>query len=336
MICLNDVITDASIFLQGYIIRDGFAFTAITYPGNVYDAIIIKAPQNVHTVPRFNQLLLPSLQEHIKFINGNKIEKALIVSQNIDFITQCPSLKHLKIVPPDDIHEQIDYSPLYKMPQIKSLQCSTIYGVHNKLSSCIDCSNLNGLEDIHVTNSKFKNYNSLKSLKSLGLSNYDKTNLYEAFDSDILDTLSIFESKIENLDGIEKSKKMQCVYLHYNRTLRDINALSKVANTLRTLRITNCPKIDDFSILSKLDHLELLELSGSNELPDLSFLKTMKSLKTFLFDMNVKDGDLSPCLNLSYVYSERNRKHYNIKDRDLPKEKYVRGNETIDEWRRLE
>ena len=52
--------------------------------------------------------------------------------------------------------------------------------------------------------------------------------------------------------------------------------------------------------------------------------------------MNVKDGDLTPCLDLSYAYSGKNRKHYNLKDLQLPKFVYVRGNETIEEWRRLE
>ena len=68
----------------------------------------------------------------------------------------------------------------------------------------------------------------------------------------------------------------------------------------------------------------------------MSFLKKMKNLKTFLFNMNVKDGDLTPCLDLSYVYSEKNRKHYNLKDCELPKGNYTRGNENIEAWRRLE
>lgn len=46
--------------------------------------------------------------------------------------------------------------------------------------------------------------------------------------------------------------------------------------------------------------------------------------------MNVKDGDLSLCTGLSYVYSERNRKHYNLKNAELPKGQYVRGNEDIE------
>ena len=45
--------------------------------------------------------------------------------------------------------------------------------------------------------------------------------------------------------------------------------------------IENCPKIKDFSVLKELKNLELLQLYGKNELPDLSFIRHMKNLKTF-------------------------------------------------------
>ena len=70
-----------------------------------------------------------------------------------------------------------------------------------------------------------------------------------------------------------------------------------VKGTLKALRVENCPKIQDFSVLGELENLELLELAGSNTLPNLDFLKTMKNLKTFTFSMNVLDGNLDPCLN---------------------------------------
>ena len=110
----------------------------------------------------------------------------------------------------------------------------------------------------------------------------------------------------------------------------------KVKKTLRALRIENCPKISDFSLLEELVNLELLELSGNNELPNLNFLKAMKNLKTFIFSMNVKDGDLSPCMVVPRVHSKKDRRHYNLKDKDLPKGLYVHGNENIEKWRRLE
>jgi len=112
--------------------------------------------------------------------------------------------------------------------------------------------------------------------------------------------------------------------------------LKSTAKTLKALRIDGCSKIEDFSILEELENLELLDLTGSNDILSLSFLKGMKNLKTFVFNMNVLDGDLHLCKNLSYVYSEQDRKHYNIKEKDLPKNKYVRGNEDIEEWRRFE
>ena len=330
------MVTDSKILAEGYVLRNGFAFTTITHPGNIYDAIVIKHPRDI---PCFSSKVNGSphsLKEQIEFINRYRIEKALIIADNIDFITMCPTLKYLRIIPADSAGDKFDYSPLYKMSQIKSLQCSIIYGFMEEFSTCIDCAKINGLEDIHITNSGYKNYNTVETLKGLGLSNYKNKDISEAFSSSVLDTLSIFQSKIKTLEGIQKSQKMQCLYLHYNRSLQDISALKKVKTTLRALRIENCPQINDFSVLEELENLELLELSGNNELPDLSFLKTMKNLKTFIFSMNVKNGDLSPCLGLSYVYLEKNRKHYNFKDIDLPKGQYVRGNETIELWRRLE
>ena len=48
MINLYEVITDGSILANRVVFREGFAFTAITHPGNVYDAIIIKPSEKVN------------------------------------------------------------------------------------------------------------------------------------------------------------------------------------------------------------------------------------------------------------------------------------------------
>lgn len=42
------------------------------------------------------------------------------------------------------------------------------------------------------------------------------------------------------------------------------------------------------------------------------------NLKSFVFMMNVEDGDLSMCLDIPYV-SIKNRKHYSHKDKDFLK-----------------
>lgn len=329
-------VVDYKALADHYIIRNGYVFLPLTYPANVFDAVLIREPQNAicfsPRLPYSNK----RLDEHIDLINELKLEKAVIIAKDINFIEKCPSLRHLKIIPSDDSGNAFDYSPLYNMPKIKSLWGSTIYGRNEEYFTTLDYSRIKGIESFGVSNSNYLNYQNVTTLKSLALSDYKGHDIQEAFSSLELDTLSIIQCKVKSLEGIQKSQNMQCLYLYYNRSLEDISALLKVKKSLRALRIENCPKIKDFSILGELENLELLELSGGNELPSLSFLKNMKKLKTFIFSMNVKDGDLSPCLNLSYVYNQKNRKHYNLKDKDLPKGQYVRGNETIDEWRRLE
>ena len=61
--------------------------------------------------------------------------------------------------------------------------------------------------------------------------------------------------------------------------------------------------------------------------------KKMKKLKTFILDMNVLDGDLTPCLDIPYVTCIRDRRHYNLKDSDLPKGKIYRPEKELELWR---
>lgn len=340
---IYDKITDGKILMRRYIIRDGFVFKAITHPGNVYDAIVLRVPSDVSC----DSPLLPksqrSLQEHLALIRERQIEKALVIADSLDFLQECPDLRHICIIPTENANESTFYSPLYELPALKTLQCQTVgkkaccaTNSSKEPLFCIDYANLPNIESVGVCQKGHLNYNKLPKLKALRISGYGGADLTQVFSSPVLNTLSMTQCKLQTLEGIQQSERIQCLYLYYDRSLCDISALRKVKNSLRALRIENCPKIKDFSVLGELENLELLELSGSNELPSLDFLLTMKNLKTFVFNINVKDGDLTPCLHLSYVYSERNRKHYNLKDADLPKGKYIRGNETLQNWLRME
>lgn len=330
---LKEVITDSQIFEQFYILRDGYEFKPLTYPLDVYDAIVIRSPINIqcnYRIPKIEH----SLSEHIELINQMKIEKTIIFNEDISFITQCPTLQYLEVIPSDSAGNNFDFSPLYEMPQIKSLVCMT--ELLEKFSGTIDYNKIKGLEKIRISGEGHLNYNCIDTLKTLRISDYKYDDLTKMFCSTVLDTLSIIQCKIKSLDGIEMSSKMQCLYLDYNRSLKDISALKHVKNTLKALHIENCPQISDFSVLGELENLELLELFGSNTLPNLDFISNMKNLKTFSFSVNVENGDLSPCLNLRYSYSQRTRKHYNLKDKDLPKIERIKGNENIELWRCLE
>ena len=307
--------------------RDGFEFVPMFYPFYKKDAI--KVVNNG----------AKSLEEYQKYICTHGIEKAEIIMPDLKILKLCPSLKYLNIFPIYTADKKFDFSPLYEVPEIKALNCQNRYEDSYQYLSELDYLKVRGLISLFVdVNSKTLNYNKVETLRSLSIGSYKgkKRDVTELFCSKELDTLRIIQCGIDSLTGIERSFKMQCVYLDYNRSLKDISALMNVKETLKMLRIDNCPKIENFSILGELENLELLELTGSNTLPNLNFLKTMKNLKTFILNMNVLNGDLSLCMNLSYVHLGADRKHYNLKNNDLPKLKYFRGNEDIEEWRRLE
>lgn len=268
---------------------------------------------------------------------------------SFDFLDQCKKLGHitieLKVLPNHYssleyrgkyLVKNYDVEPLYSMKNLKSL--SVIDGEEPYVVSKIqiDLSRFSGLEEFLGDSKHVKNISEARGLKTLWLNGYEKDSLLELSELSKLDTLELDMPKITSLDGCEKMYQLQCLYLRYGRRLSDISALEKVKHSLKALRIENCARIEDFSVLEKLEALELLELSGSNEIPDISFIKKMKNLKTFVFTVNILDGDLSPCLGLQYVACARGRKHYNLKDGKLPKGEYVRGNEDIDMWRRFE
>lgn len=331
---LNDVITDTKILSGRMIVRNGFAFTSLTYPANIFDSIIIKL-ENFESYTEFDKLThWLSINEYIQIINSSQLEKAILIGNDLSFLELCPSLKHLMILP--SMKEKINYEYLYNHPELRSIVWK-IDHLHNfAFKDETDYTRIHGLVQLNTepnTNASFK---SVASLRSLSVYNQTASDLNNLFVSTELDTLNITQSGIKSLEGINRSTNMQCVYLHYNRNLSDISSLSKVKSTIKALRISNCPKILDFSVLGCLVNLELLELSGSNIIENLGFIKNLKSLKTFIFDFNVLDGDLTPCLNLSYVVSKKNRSHYNFKDKGLPKQFYSRGNDGIEQWRRME
>ena len=237
---------------RGYTFREGFIFAALTYPANVYDAIVIRNPENADCWSPKWGFSKRSLEEHIQYVNDNQIEKAIVIAEDIAFITRCPGLSYLRVIPADSAQVGFDYSSLYQMREIKHLSCNTVYGERENLYSVIDYSKINGLIDLHISGSKGDvGFENALTLKSLNVSHYNKKDLTNLFCSINLDTLRLVQCTNSSLNGMEKTSKLQCLYLHYNRLLNDISALRKVKKTLRALRIENCPKIEDFSVLGE-------------------------------------------------------------------------------------
>lgn len=303
----------------------GFEYTSIVYPFYDKKALCIQPGK--------------TWAEYSDYIAENKIEQAGVFMPTLSGLSDCRSLKYLYILPPQDAPREIDFKPLYSLPEVKFLNCGNATGENYRYLSEVDYSYVNGLEFLLTdVNRLTKNYNRIDSLKGLGVWSYKGKNgdLEDLFSSRVLDSLSMISCGNRSLYGLGRAEKLRCLYIHRNRCLEDISALKEVKSTLTALRIESCPKIRDFSALSELHSLELLELSGSNTIESLDFIRTMPKLKTLILTMNVSDGDLSMCKDLQYVYVEKICRHYNMKSSDLPRGVCIRGNESIEEWRRFE
>ena len=319
---LKQIITDFSVLRDNYLVRDGYVFSSWSDRPNVFDVLVIKQPNNASGNTRNYPNSMHSLEEHIRLIHEENIERALIIADDISFIMECPSLKMFSVFPANSTGSGFDYSPLYREQEIKTLNCHTTYGEKDEESCSIDYSKISGLIDLGVYGKGHFNYASIDTLEKFWVSNIKKCdNLYQISRSGELKDLTVLQCGIRSLDGIEQYQKLQSLDLSSNRLLCDISMLGKVGESLRLLNIEGCAKITDFSCLYDLTVLEHLSLIGNNVLPDLEFLKRMTRLKTFTFSMEIVGGDLSPCLRIPYVSCMKNRKWYNLKDKDLPKQK---------------
>ena len=306
---------------------DGFTFDSIVPPYYKKDAILISNPE-LYT-------------NYVNYIRQKELTQAVINTHSLKILRDCPSLSYIKLFPFDRSPDFYDFSPLYER-KLHYLHCSCItingYGKKGTKFGEIDFSKMQGLEALFLDTSKGAiNYNTIETLKTLSAYHYKSSSgdLSNLFCSTQLDSLRLFFSSVYSLEGIEQTQKLQCLDLTYNRQLEDISALKKVKNSLKALHICCCAKIKDFSVFYELENLEHLRIWGSNTLPSLDFVKYLPNLQSVFLFNTVADGDLTPLLRMRYA-QVRNKRHYNLKNKDLPKiRSALNGRESIEEWRRL-
>lgn len=316
---INEIITDPYMLREGYIFRDGFVFTfGQDYPA-VFNRIVIRVPEMAREDKVRMGYSYRTLDEHIELINHYNIEKALVICDDLKFILNCPSINDIEVWPSYEAKDSFDYSILYEMPKLRSVDCKVVYGAYEQYKADIDYSKIKGLEKLSMVDGGHSGYEKVPTLKEIWICGNKKIQDFNSIScSTIIRDVTVFSCGIRSLDGIEKQTTLTDLSLWHNYSLRDISALENVSDTLKDLSIDACSKIQDFEVLNSLENLEHLYLEGNNKIPNLQFLKNMKKLKVFVFTMNVEDGDLSACMEIPYV-SCRNRKHYNLKDDDLPK-----------------
>ena len=315
MLEISEIITDVITLGRNYTVRDGFVFSALGDASNVFDAIVIQTDYCAHNRYPFSAR---SLKEHIKLVNDNRIEKAIVYTSSLAFLRECLSLREVSIHPIVYAHETcFDFSPLYSIPWLTKLCCHT--EVNGVLIGDVDYAQMPQLKKISVSGKGHKNYSTLHSLESLTIFRDDQ-NLDLSFLQEMhqLKAISIGSCKVMSLRGVEGLKELRSLVLENNQRLSDISALANCAEQLDTLCITNCSRIKDFTVLEELIHLKRLILKGSNSTPTIGFLTKCKELQHLVVRIKVLDGDMSPCLAIAHAVCD-NHRHYNLRNIDLPK-----------------
>lgn len=324
-----DMDTEEFYGCQSPVNRSGFKFVG---GGKlyIYNNLLVYSPDSARADAGYYGPPGRTLEEHIALINTMDLEKATIIADDLRFLPRCPSLKNISINHAKGIDHELDFSPLYELPQVESVSIAAPnMGLSKGPAIHIDFTRLAGLRSVSVCTNDVYNYHLVPTLEKLWHSN-DKRHrdLTDISCSYKLKSLDLMCCSTKSLEGIGQFP-LQQVSLSYLRGLEDISALSGCANTLRCLNIDHCGKVKDFSCLQELHNLECLHLDGGQILPDLSFLRNMPKLRIFTFSMTVENGDLTPCLDVPYVYCSKIKRHYNLKDKDLPRDKDALGFELI-------
>ena len=309
--------------------RCGFKFVS-GHKRYIYNDLVVFSPDSAHASGGYYGAAERTLEEHIALINTMKLEKATVIAGDLSFLPRCPSLKCLSIEHAAGQDKELDFAPLYQLPTVESLSIAAPdMGLGKGPGIHVDFTKLRGLRHVAVSTNDLFNCPMVPTLETLWISN-DKqhADMGSLSCSSNLKKIDLLQCGMKRLEGVGKDP-LQWLSLSYLRSMEDISALEDCAKTLRALSIDACGKIRDFSCLYKLENLEYLYLHGSNVLPNLSFVKSMPKLKVLNFSMMIEDGDLTPCLALPYATFSHGKRHYNLKDRDLPKSLDERGFELI-------
>ena len=315
---INEPVTNNLHIKDGFILRNGFVFTISDRP-SIFDTLVVRIPQNAVAFLGCRGFSERTLSEHITLINEYRLEKVLVICDDLKFITKCPSIKSISVFPADIVGNGFDFSPLYHLPNLVEVNCCTEHGFEGRFRSNVDYTKFKDIKNVAIAGSGHNGYERLATLEEIWISgDKKKIELGDISNSNCLHNITLMQCAIKTLNGIEKFPQLTSLVLYNNRRLSDVQGLAKVASTLKTLAIENSSRITDFSVLEQLENIEHLHLYGNNILPNLQFLSQMPKLKTFCFTMNVADGDITLCKTLPYC-SCKNRRHYNLRDCDLPK-----------------
>lgn len=255
--------------------------------------------------------------QYIKYVKENSVNYLFCQDVDMSLLAFFPDIEFITI--PEDA-ENIE--GVYALKSLRGLEITA------KKLELLDLSRFSDLEYL-VIRDYLKEEDLLlncKRLKHLCLVHSGVTNLKTILSNCDLESLRLeFCYNLKTLNGVQCLQNLRKAELDYCLKLENISDIQSAANSLKYLRITDCNKIRELpSELIKLSELETLYVSTSqtkcvNKFTSVEFIKKLTSLKNFMTDYKIEDGNLEPLLNVENVDILKFYKNYNLKENSFAK-----------------
>ena len=183
-----------------------------------------------------------------------------------------------------------DITPIHYLPKLKSLKVSTYCKTE------IDFLRFPDLEECSLQwRAKAKSLFKCKDLRTLFLNRYTGQDTASFSGLVGLQSLSLANSPVRDLDGLRTLKRLSFLGLYRLRKLESISGLSDLTS-LETLELNVCRRVRNIDGIVKLHRLKRLELCDDGDLDSLAGIESLQSLESFFFDgsTNIVNGDYLP------------------------------------------
>ena len=220
--------------------------------------------------------------------------------QNFTFLSQYPFIRGISVIGSDNI----DPTFLYPLAKLEMLLLGS------QVTSRLDLSLLPHLNYCHIIHSKkVINIGSLRSLRQLILTGYHAANLEELRALDQLIRLSLINSSINSLNGIQGLSQLETLDLYGLRKLLDLTGLGSLEK-LSVLDFEKC-SVNDLSEIANLAKLRSFGLHDCKAIPTLKPIAKLTALDVIYIsgNTNILDGDMTPLMGRMDA-SVATRKHY--------------------------
>jgi hypothetical protein len=169
--------------------------------------------------------------------------------------------------------------------------------------------------DWHADNRNLSAARELRQLRAWHF-NPRAANLSDLAHAKRLEWLTITQTNITDLAGVETLEDLRYLEIAYAPKLRSLDALAAAETGIRELSLDKAKSIEAYQPIAAIPSLRRLKLSDCAAMADLRWTRPLRKLDMFSFvGTNVEDGDLTPLLELASLQyaGTMDKKHYNIK-----------------------